>query len=294
MTSSSLKRSLLLLLFLLLGLTACLPDLVPAATATLTPTLTPTVTPIPLAVTINGEGITQEEFDAELARYLHAQAELGITVSQEEATQVVLDDFIDQTLLAQNAVLSGYIVDEAALQARIDALAAQVGGAEALAAWQADNGYTEAGFRSALRRQIAAAWTRDQIIASVPTSAEQVHVMQILFYNADDAQTVYALLQSGWDFNAVAEQYDPLTKGELGWFPRGYLDHPSIEEAAFALQPGEYSAVVESSVGFHILYLVERDPARPLSPDALLTIQESALQDWLTQQRNESTIVIAP
>jgi parvulin-like peptidyl-prolyl isomerase len=52
--------------------------------------------------------------------------------------------------------------------------------------------------------------------------------------------------------------------------------------------------VVESSVGFHILYLVERDPARPLSPDALLTIQESALQDWLTQQRNESTIVIAP
>ncbi len=293
MNSSLLKRFLLLYL-ILPGLSACLPDLVPAATATLTPTLTPTATPVPMAVTINGESITQEEFDAELARYQQAQTELGVTVSAEEAAQVVLDDFIDQTLLAQNAILSGYVVDDATLQARIDALAAQVGGAEALAAWQADNGYTEAGFRSALRRQMAAAWTRDQIIASVPTIAEQVHVKQILFYNANDAQTVYALLQSGWDFNAVAEQYDPLTKGELGWFPRGYLDHPSIEEAAFALQPEEYSAVVESSVGFHILYLEERDPVRPLSSDALLTLQERALQDWLTQRRNESTIVIAP
>jgi peptidyl-prolyl cis-trans isomerase C len=141
---------------------------------------------------------------------------------------------------------------------------------------------------------MAAARMRDQIIAAVPTTADQVHVKQILFYNAEDAQNVYALLQSGWDFNTLAAQYEPLTKGELGWFPRGYLVHPTIEEAAFALQPGEYSAVIESSVGYHILYLVERDPAHPLSPDALLTLQENALQDWLTQRRNESTIVIAP
>ncbi len=293
MTASLLKRCLFLLgAFLLLGLSACIPDLGPASTST--PTLTPTATPVPMAVTVNGEGIPQVEFDAELARYQQAQAELGITVSPEEAAQVVLDDFIDQTLLAQNAILNGYVVDDTALQASIDALAAQVGGADALAAWQEENGYTDADFRSALRRQMEAAWTRDQLIAAVPSTAEQVHVRQILFYNSADAQNVHALLESGWDFNAVAEQYDPLTKGELGWFPRGYLDHPSIEEAAFALQPGEYSAVVESSVGFHILYLVERDPAHQLSPDALLTLQERALQDWLTQRRIESTIVIAP
>lgn len=293
MTASLLKRCLFLFgAFLLLSLSACTPDLGPASTST--PTLTPTATAVPMAVTVNGEGIPQAEFDAELARYQQARAELGITVSPEEAAQVVLDDFIDQTLLAQNAILNGYVVDDTALQARIDALAAQVGGADALAAWQEENGYTEADFRSALRRQMEAAWTRDQLIAAVPGAAEQVHVRQILFYNSADAQNVYALLESGWDFNAVAEQYDPLTKGELGWFPRGYLDHPSIEEAAFALQPGEYSAVVESSVGFHILYVVERDPAHQLSPDALLTLQERALQDWLTQRRNESTIVIAP
>ena len=48
-------------------------------------------------------------------------------------------------------------MDEAAFQGRIDALAAQVGGAEALTAWQTAHGYTEANFRSDLRRQMAAA-----------------------------------------------------------------------------------------------------------------------------------------
>ena len=145
-----------------------------------------------------------------------------------------------------------------------------------------------------MRRQMAVAWMRDQVIAEVPLVADQVHVFQIFFNNESDAQSVYDLLQAGYDFNTVAVQYDPLTRGELGWFPRDYLVHPTIEQAAFDLAPGAYSTVVASSVGYHILYLVERDPARPLSPDALLALQEKALVDWLTQRRNESTIIYPP
>lgn len=293
MASRPLHRIVPVYLLLVIALVACSP--VPTGpAASPTPSLPPSPTVVPVKVTVNGEGLPQEEFDAELARYQQAQLTLGLDANPEQDTQVVLDDFIDQMLLAQNAILNGYVVDEAALQSRIDALAVQVGGAEALAAWESANGYTEAQFRSALRRQMAAAWMRDLIIATVPATAEQVHVKQILFYNAEEAQNVYALLQSGWDFNVLAEQYNPLTKGELGWFPRGYLEHPTIEEAAFALQPGQYSAVVESSIGFHILYLVERDPQHLLSPDALLALQEHALQDWLSLRRNESTIVVAP
>ncbi len=292
MTASLPTRLLLALLFASFILSACGADPTPAATST--PPLPPTPTPVPLAATVNGEGIPWAEFEAELARYQQAQAEVGSAASAEEASVIVLDDLIDQTLLAQAAAAEGYSVDDAALQARIDKLAAQIGGAEALSAWQAAHGYTEADFRSALRRQMAAAWMRDRIIAAVPAAAEQVHVRQILFHNADEAQNVFALLESGWDFQALAEQYYPVTKGELGWFPRGYLVHPEIEAAAFALQPGEYSPVVQSAVGYHLLYVVERDPARPLSPDALLTLQEQALQDWLTQRRNASTIVIVP
>jgi peptidyl-prolyl cis-trans isomerase C len=219
---------------------------------------------------------------------------MGNTVSPETARQAVMTDMVDTLLLAQGASTYGYSVDDAALQSRIDNLISQVGGADALKAWESAHSYTDVDFRSDLRRQIAASWMRDRVTASVPATADQVHVKQILLYNASDAQQALGDLQSGTTFDDLAAQYDSVTGGDLGWFPQGYLPDPAIETAAFALQPGQYSAVIQDETGFHILYLVERDPARPLSPDALLTLQARALQDWLAQRRKESTITYAP
>ncbi len=111
-------------------------------------------------------------------------------------------------------------MDDAVLQARIDTLAAEVGGVDQLLAWESAHGYTESDFASALRRQVAAAWMRDQITVSVPITAEQVHVKQILLYNAGDAQQALSDLDTGRDFIDLAAQWDPVAKGELGWFPR--------------------------------------------------------------------------
>jgi peptidyl-prolyl cis-trans isomerase C len=185
-------------------------------------------------------------------------------------------------------------VDDAALQARIDSLVNQLGSADALSTWEKAHGYTDEGFRSELRREMAAAQMRDQIAASVPNTAEQVHVKQILLYNSDAAQQALGYLKAGWKFDDLAARYDVVTKGELGWFPRGYLPDPEIETAAFALQVGQYSAVIQTQAGYLILYVEERDPNHPLSPDALLTLQEHTVTDWLTQQRNKSTILLAP
>jgi peptidyl-prolyl cis-trans isomerase C len=270
------------------------PTSAPVPAPTLEPISTSTETPVPPAVSVNGEDISTAEFAAELARYQQAQASLGKPINLETATQAVLNDLTDTLLLEQGATAYDFVVEDTTLQGRIDALAAQVGGPDALAAWESAHGYTDADFRSSLRRQIAAAWMRDQITASVSSSAEQVHVKQILLYNAGEAQQALGYLQAGWDFNDLAAQYDPVTKGELGWFPRGYLPAPVIEDAAYALQPGQYSAIVQDEAGYHILYVVERDPARLLSPDALLTLQERAVLSWLTQRRNESTILFAP
>jgi peptidyl-prolyl cis-trans isomerase C len=297
MPASSPKHSLApILLFFALVLASCSLELEPAPTPASTPTLvlTATNTAIPPAVSVNGEGIPVPEFEAELARYQQAQVSLGDSVSAEITKQVVLNDLVDTLLLEQGAAENGFVLDDATLQSRMDTLATQVGGADGLATWIADHGYSEVDFRSALRRQIAAAWMRDQVAASVSTNAEQVHVKQILLYNEGDAQEALGYLQNGWNFDDLAARYDPVTKGELGWFPRGYLPSLAIEEAAFALQPGQYSALIQDDTGYHLLYVVESDPARQLSPDALLTLQEGAVKSWLTQRRNESTILFAP
>jgi peptidyl-prolyl cis-trans isomerase C len=280
-----------------LGLSACasLSTTEPASTptATFTPA-PPTATPEPMALTVNGEGVTVFEFDAEVARYIAAQEALGRTVPSADATSAVIDDFVAQLLLAQTARANGFALDDAALQARIDALAAQVGGMEALSRWQSEHGYSEQVFRSAVRRGAESAWMRDKVISNIPSTAEQVHIQQILLYNQATAQSFLTQLNGGADFNELASRADPLTRGDLGWVPRGYLLNGQIEMVAFDLEVGQYSDLIATDVGFHIVRILARDPSRPLSPDALLTLQEQALKNWIEEQRGKAEVILAP
>lgn len=297
---STLKQ--LTIIFVLLSLAACSsatdgPSAVPPSSTPLPLTETasaPTATLPPMALTVNGDGISLEEFAAELARYQAAQTALGKQISSEQATTAVNDDFIAQLLLAQGAKEAGFTLDEPALQTRIDALAAKLGGADKLSAWQQAHGYSDESFNVALRRQAAAAWMRDKITSAVPSTAEQVHVRQILLYTQANAQKYWNLLEAGSKFDTVALQIDPVTRGDIGWIPRGYLSEKAIEDAAFGLEPNKYTAIIQDKVGFHILELIERQPARPLSPDQRLTLQAHALNEWIADRRQKSSVVLAP
>ena len=294
---STLKQTPLFLLALLLAACSATPagtlstPSLPAIQETSTPAQ-PTATSVPLAFTVNGEGLPLAEFEAELARYRQAQTALGREVDEALARQTVLDDLIAQVLLAQAAREAGFSLDEAALQGRIDALTAQLGGAEALSAWQTANGYDEAGFRSALKRSAEVAHMRDQILADVPPTIEQVHVRQILTYNQEDADRAKSRLSEGVDFDELAALYDPATRGDIGWFPRGFLELKAVEDAAFALEVNATSEIIQSEIGFHIIKIIERDPARPLAFDVLLALQAKALEAWVETQRTQSEIVI--
>ncbi len=251
---------------------------------------TPTVSPTdePLAARVNDQGITLAEYESELALFQLAK---GLELTPEDR-QRVLDNLIEQSLLSQAASEGGYVVDEAALQTRLEALETSLGSEAALAQWIDDHGYTTATFQASLAKAVAAAWMREQITSEVPLNAEQVHARQILVYDTLEAQEILAQLVAGNDFGNLANQYDPITGGDLGWFPRGYLPSKDLESAAFDLQPGQFSQVVQTVAGFHILQVTERDPQHPLSPDALLTLQTLALQEWLAENRAQSDIQI--
>jgi len=137
---------------------------------------------------------------------------------------------------------------------------------------------------------MAADWEKQKIMSQVPTTAEQVHARQILVYSSDKADQIIAQLNTGTVFDTLAFQSDSLTGGDLGWFPKGYLTQKAIEDSAFALQPGEHSGVIQTEFGYQIVEVIDRNPAYPLSEDALNVLQKAAIVDWLAQQKAKSSI----
>jgi peptidyl-prolyl cis-trans isomerase C len=274
-----------------------LPPSQPTATAVISPT--PTVTaipatqtpiPVPAVAKVNNETISQAEYEAELQRMQAALKELGKEMSLPDQKQTVLQDLIEQVLLAQAATQAGYTLSDADFQKRVDQIITKNGGVNSFVDWLQNNFYTEISFRAALRRSLAAAWQRDQIIAKVPETAEQVHARQILVLNEDVATRMLIQLQAGADFTTLAMKVDPVAGGDLSWFPRGYLFLSEIENAAFDLQPGKYSSIIKTVYGYHIVYVIERSPDRPLTADTRLQAQRAALKNWLKERRAQSQI----
>ena len=98
----------------------------------------PSSTPVPLAAVVNGEAIDLDSYQADLARY---QAAKGGEVTPQEK-QLVLNNLVDQLLLAQAAAEQGFTPDAAQVQDRIAGLVSRLGSEKALNDWMAAQGYT--------------------------------------------------------------------------------------------------------------------------------------------------------
>lgn len=81
-------------------------------------------------------------------------------------------------------------------------------------------------------------------------------------------EAIRARIAGGEDFAAVArevsEDSSAANGGDLGEFARGAMVR-AFEDAAFALEPGVLSEVVESPFGFHLIQVDEKLPAETVS-----------------------------
>ncbi len=274
-------------------LSACSQPPTPTEEVVDTPSVTatpsePTPTPVPAVAIVNGERLPLAWYQGELQRYLLAQENLGTPVEDPAAAgEIVLNDLIDQLLLAQAAEQAGTVISDADVQARLDALAAEMD----LGTWMAQWGYNEADLFQMLRFQLLAADQRDRIAATIPEVMEQAEIQQVFAYTSTGAQNAKVSLDSGTPFDEEAFLYDPVAGGYLGWVPRGYLLIPAVEEAAFSLPVGSTSDIIESDIGYHIVLVLDRGE-HPLSSDARLTLQRQAVQSWITDQRAAAIIEI--
>ena len=106
---------------------------------------------------------------------------------------------------------------------------------------------------------------------------ERVHVRHILVKTVDKsdsekkqlltkAQGLLKQVKGGANFEEIATKNseDPGSAakgGDLGWVVRGQM-LPEFEKAVFTLKPKEISEIVTTTVGYHIIQVLEREPAR--------------------------------
>ncbi len=247
---------------------------------------------IPLAAKVNGVGILLSDYERETQIYRASFTEGQTLPSEEEIKETVLTYLIEQQLLVNAARQSGYSLSDEALEQKISELINEAGGQEQLNIWMQNNFHTMESLRETLRLTTEAAHQRDQIISEVPLTTEQVRARQIFSVHQGDAIDAERSLAAGTDFEQVAWKYSPESGGELGWFPRGFLLFPEIEEQAFSLPVGARSSIIQTDLGYHIIYIIAHENDHPLTTDARVMLQNKALEAWLKNAREQAEIEI--
>ena len=127
-------------------------------------------------------------------------------------------------------------------------------------------------------------------VTGAPLSADQQKAKQ------KQAEDILKRLRGGSDFAALAKEYseDPASKengGELPELARGRIPVPEFEAAAFSLTNNQISDVISSQVGYYIIKLLGKTPAKKMTltdtiPSTDITIADR-VKDILTQQKME-------
>lgn len=119
-----------------------------------------------------------------------------------------------------------------------------------------------------------------------------------------NAEAIHMRLMNGESFDQLSARYsrgpEAASGGDIGYIERGVI-HSEVEDAAFSLPINQISGVIESSVGFHIIQVIDR---RGAGLKAIESVREEIREkidrekmekkygEWIEELRKKSHIEI--
>ncbi|HEX9164154.1 MAG TPA: peptidyl-prolyl cis-trans isomerase [Thermoanaerobaculia bacterium] len=242
-------------------------------------------TPPDVIVRIGDRQLTLADFK----RYLERNAGTELAQTAPEVASAMLDQYVEEAVLAEYAATHG-------VEVPADAIAAAV---------RSDAGATVVEKRDEMRRQKLitniSAELPEPDEAQVRTyyeqhqnefrSGEELHVRQILVHDETLADQIVAKLKKGASFEELSRQYSlaPNAKkgGDIGYVSHGELPK-MFEDEIFGLSPGSVSNVIRTDASFHIFKVDERRPPGVVdfstaAPVIRQRLREDAIRDRMAQ-----------
>lgn len=276
--------------------------------------VTPLPSPLPdIVARVNGAPVG--------VRQVLALAKKGLVDSPDRARDMpgamrsAMQQYVVRELLLQESLARGITADTARVEAAFDQVRAQFKDEKAWADSLSDQGLDAQSFKKELRAQETVNALLDQEGDKVKVADEEVRayfdanpravdpgerlrVQQILFASSPEdrareaARVRAAVVQkravAGEDFAMLVREYsdDKATRERGGRLEvtRGAMP-PAYDHAAFALQAGQVSELVDTPEGVYVLRLQERLPGPPPAYEDVRSIIKSAI---LGQKRQEA------
>lgn len=263
---------------------------------------------------VNGENVAKADFDRML-KQMEIQA--GKPVPKERRDEIyraIVDQLVTYTALVHEARSRDVTVSDAEAKqvsdARIAELRQQIPDEAAFNKALTERNMTLDRLRADIRKDLAISKMMEAELAAAPPVGD-AEVREFYDKNPDEFTGVRAShilikpdgfdeaskkkaraaiddvlkqARAGGDFAELAKKHSSDSSaqqgGDLGYFTRGRMV-PEFSKAAFALQPGQISDVVETQFGYHVIKVTERK-------DVPFTEATEKIRGFLTGQRRDA------
>jgi peptidyl-prolyl cis-trans isomerase C len=252
------------------------------------------------AATVNGKPIFKSQYERELSMFQKRAAQKGRPLSDEDLITVkkqILENLIETEMLYQQSQKEGIKVGGQAINDQIETIKKRFPDEAAYVKALDGMGISEKEIRSQIQRGLAIEQLLDtnvrrkitvteeesnKFYSNNPTlfkQPEQVKASHILIKVAPNAEEpvkiqarkkikiIQKKIRQGEDFGSLAkansEGPTAQRSGDLGYFGRGQMVKP-FEDAAFELNVGEVSDIVETQFGYHLIKVTDKKPARTI------------------------------
>ncbi len=251
-----------------------------------------------MVAVVNGAVIAQEEFDRVLDYERRRAAQSGQQIPDAQMAKIensILDSLIVAELLFQESKKQGIQVKSETVTEQFMTVKQRFPSEAEFKKVLEENKITESKIRADIKRDMAIQQLIDKEVDQKvkitdeesktfydtnpqrfqpPERVKASHILIKVDEGASEEKKAEALkkikeiqqkVQKGEDFAALAKTYSEGPSGpkggDLGSFGRGQMVKP-FEDAAFSMKPNETSDIVETKFGYHLIKVVDKQPAK--------------------------------